>query len=79
MESLPTLYKNNSTGTGWWKIIPVLNPSNPGYQITYAKSKNAKAVKKFHPTFAKNIGRANQTTAEEQTKAKTGDYYVLCS
>lgn len=62
--NLPVLYKNNTTGTGWWKIS--LGQDRPGFVIEYAKSDTAKAVSKFHPTVAKNINRANQTTAWEQ-------------
>lgn len=62
---LPTLYKNNATGTGWWKVsLPDDEP--PGFLIEYAKSDTAKAVAKFHPTVAKNINRSNQTTGWEQ-------------
>ena len=63
--NLSTLYKNNSTGTGWWKVsLPDCEP--PGFTIEYAKSDTAKSVAKFHPTVAKNINRSNQTTAWEQ-------------
>ena len=62
---LPTLYKNNATGTGWWKVsLPDDEP--PGFLIEYAKSDTAKSVTKFHPTVAKNINRSNQTTGWEQ-------------
>lgn len=64
--NLPVLYKNNTTGTGWWKIS--LGQDRPGFVIEYAKSDTAKAVSKFHPTVAKNINRANQTTAWEQAE-----------
>lgn len=63
--NLPTLYKNNATGTGWWKVsLPDCDP--PGFLIEYAKSDTAKSVSKFHPTVAKNINRSNQTTSWEQ-------------
>lgn len=64
--ALPPLYKNNSTGIGWWKVEAITEAPQIGYEITYAKSEFGKPVRKFHPTVAKNIGRANQTTAVEQ-------------
>lgn len=60
---MKTLFKNTGTATQVWSIKAV----DGGFQIVTQRNLNGKEVVKFHPVKQKNVGRANETSIEEQT------------
>ncbi len=61
---MKTLFKNTGTATQVWSIKAV----DGGFQIVTQRNLNGKEVVKFHPVKQKNVGRANETSIEEQTQ-----------
>lgn len=60
-----TLYKNHSGKIGYW-IVQAVGGERPGIKIVHAKSLDGSAVEHFAATKAKNIGKKNETTPEQQ-------------
>jgi DNA ligase 1 len=64
---MKTLYKMTSTGAiQQWDITVWTGNGNPYYEVTYGQVDGQKVVKRTYITEGKNIGRANETTPEEQ-------------
>jgi DNA ligase-1 len=64
-----TLYKNHGAKTGFWTAHAIaLADGGAEVRLTYAKSLDGKAVTKVDPIAGKNIGRANETTPQQQAK-----------
>ncbi len=61
---MKTLFKNTGSSTQVWTIKAV----NGGFQIITQRNLTGKEVDKFHPVKQKNVGRANETSIEEQTQ-----------
>lgn len=64
-----TLFKNHAGKIGYW-IIQAVGGERPGIKITHAKSLDGSPVEHFAATKAKNIGKKNETTPEQQAMSE---------
>lgn len=64
--NLPKLYKMTSTGAIQEWSIDVANDGVPHYLVTYGQKDGKMQVNRVDVPTGKNIGKSNETTAEEQ-------------
>ena len=60
-----TLFKNHTSSIGYW-VIRAVGAPRPGIQIHHSKTLTGEGVQHFAATKAKNVGRKNETTPEQQ-------------
>lgn len=61
-----TLYKNHGAKIGYWTATALATADGAEVRLTYAKTMDGKPVTKVDPIVGKNIGRANETTPQQQ-------------
>lgn len=61
-----TLYKNHGAKIGYWTATALATADGAEVRLTYAKTMDGKPVTKVDPVVGKNIGRANETTPQQQ-------------
>ena len=64
--SVTTLYKNHGAKIGYWTGAALATDDGAEVRLTYAKTMDGKPVTKVDPIVGKNIGRANETTPQQQ-------------
>lgn len=64
--SVTTLYKNHGAKIGYWTATALATADGAEVRLTYAKTMDGKPVTKVDPIVGKNIGRANETTPQQQ-------------
>lgn len=64
--SVTTLYKNHGAKIGYWTGAALATVDGAEVRLTYAKTMDGKPVTKVDPIVGKNIGRANETTPQQQ-------------
>ena len=64
--SVTTLYKNHGAKIGYWTGAALATADGAEVRLTYAKTMDGKPVTKVDPIVGKNIGRANETTPQQQ-------------